>query len=1151
MMHNLRVFISSPNDVRPERIKAEHIISEIGEAYSDKFSIELLMWEQMALDAKESFQNNINHYLGQKPIDIAIFIVWRRIGTALGDGYLKDDGTPYTGTEYEYEIMSQSATISGKPLILFYRKNKEFQVNDANLIEAAQQKQALDKFLREKGFIQKTGSKASLIFSNTEEFAKSLKTHLINAIETIVGENIQEKSWEGNPYKGLRPFGIEDRRIYFGRDSIREDVSRAIIDNQQNYKEKCTFLIGESGSGKTSLVCAGVIPDIIERLQVEIPGISFKRVTPSELKTNLCDGFRNLVDSDENTLVFIDQFEELFTDVVASEVDRQEVLKIISNTTNKWRMIISIRNDYYTMFSRYPVFGELKNSGVAFDVPLMSDRQLTEIIDEPAKLAGAHWDIKDGLPLNKRLHNEAKYLRNLPLIEFALSELFDRRGEKNLLTYESYESIGGIVGAVTSYADGVFDGFNKKEKRAFYDIIGRLVNIQNSNGEYVISRRVVRQDELCLSDTHKLVISALIKAHLLVGDKDIEGLPVVTIVHEELLRSWRVVVDWIKENKNVLEQRDSIESRAQRWNQSGVQLSNQKRKRDTRDHRFLLKGTVFDAEFFLRKHESLCTPLSKEYIKKSILHTNRLKDGLAYVLLTVLVMFSWIMIFTSFDPWEGWLYFGAGVLLFGLSSSDFFYRVKGSESLLFDWLRVIGWGLFLGLSLILAIKNASDIDLLLLSLLAAWGSLFFVVQSLFNLIKQKRWAKEESESGLRGFFRKYETANRYANFFIWPALFGIIILWLSTSDLEQAKAYRSQANGLYKAFFELIDQQRTLRDDESLWLSSLYVDFVQNDDNYMNEVNLPDTITENAYNYARALYNIGLPYNSATFVNLGFESFNLLATFNLRLKCAMDLGEDKIAEHILEQFSSAGFDSIGDKTMDFSSRVWASEIIGRFDLALRIFQHVDLQSDENMYVNRAHASLFQKNIEEALCYYDSATLFLSKYDAILGPNRIDIKELIKNDYEVFAWNGINLYGCDQVCDRYGLALEPLYSNTMDTIVPDWLENHWVNKDFTTGFETYLRFFKNQSENDKPTLRCSVFDDEDDLSAVEIAQIHVKPIDGDRYCIETYTYQKNCLTRLLLTRLSNGISLQLLYNSNEDANSIFSRFEEKKIFQLDD
>lgn len=94
-MKNLRIFISSPGDVRQERLITKKVIAELNRIYGAYVHLEPIMWEDLPLEATSSFQQGIDYFVNEAPVDIAIFILWSRLGSTLGRSFLKTDGSEY------------------------------------------------------------------------------------------------------------------------------------------------------------------------------------------------------------------------------------------------------------------------------------------------------------------------------------------------------------------------------------------------------------------------------------------------------------------------------------------------------------------------------------------------------------------------------------------------------------------------------------------------------------------------------------------------------------------------------------------------------------------------------------------------------------------------------------------------------------------------------------------------------------------------------------------------------------------------------------------------------------------------------------------------------------------------------------------------
>ena len=122
----VRIFISSPGDVQPERAVARTVIDRLQRQYAGKLQLIPLLWEELPLEATASFQANIDKIVSPEGVDIAVFILWSRLGSPLGPEWRRPDGTPYTsGTAYEFDAMVAASRASGgKPAILAYVKEQ-------------------------------------------------------------------------------------------------------------------------------------------------------------------------------------------------------------------------------------------------------------------------------------------------------------------------------------------------------------------------------------------------------------------------------------------------------------------------------------------------------------------------------------------------------------------------------------------------------------------------------------------------------------------------------------------------------------------------------------------------------------------------------------------------------------------------------------------------------------------------------------------------------------------------------------------------------------------------------------------------------------------------------------------------------------------
>ena len=191
----VRIFISSPGDVFEEREKSREVIAELQRQYVD-LTLETVLWEDLSLPATASFQQTIDIVLVEKPIDVAVFILWSRLGSPLADNITRSDGSPYkSGTEREFDIMLEAFKQSDnrQPVILAYtRKDDEGFVdrfkneNPDRFRELVDQRDLAKEFVQE-NFHDSNGRNIRAYHSYPEptSFAQRLRVHLRNVLNEI------------------------------------------------------------------------------------------------------------------------------------------------------------------------------------------------------------------------------------------------------------------------------------------------------------------------------------------------------------------------------------------------------------------------------------------------------------------------------------------------------------------------------------------------------------------------------------------------------------------------------------------------------------------------------------------------------------------------------------------------------------------------------------------------------------------------------------------------------------------------------------------------------------------------------------------------------------------------------------------------------
>jgi conflict system STAND superfamily ATPase len=267
----LRIFISSPADVRPERLIANQVVQRLGREFSYHCRIEPVLWEREPLVVSSDFQAQIIH---PHDADIVVVVVWSLLGVPLPqDKYPGPiSGNPVTGTEWEFEDALASYRAKRTPELLLYRKKVD--VVGSLEDEVVVQTRLAQKRLVENFMIRWTRSADGAFtaafreFENADLFQHMLYEHLTELIlrKVTVSAGAPIRWHKGSPFRGLESFEVEHESIFFGRTRARNEL-RELLTRQVARGTPFVLVIGASGSGKSSLVKAGLLADL------RIPGM--------------------------------------------------------------------------------------------------------------------------------------------------------------------------------------------------------------------------------------------------------------------------------------------------------------------------------------------------------------------------------------------------------------------------------------------------------------------------------------------------------------------------------------------------------------------------------------------------------------------------------------------------------------------------------------------------------------------------------------------------------------------------------------------------------------------------------------------------------------------------------------------------------------
>jgi WD40 repeat protein len=437
-----------------------------------------------------------------------------------------------------------------------------------------------------------------------------------------------------NPYKGLRAFQESDSDDFFGREALVQKL----LDRLQELHPLARFLavVGPSGSGKSSVVKAGVIPAlrknaipasdkwfIVEMLPGlhpldEIESALLKiAVTPPVALSNLLRADekglgeavkRVLPDDAAELLLVIDQFEEVFTQV-ESENERTHILNslraAILDPASRLRVIVTLRADFYDRPLNYEGFGSLMRDRTEVVLPLSAE-ELQQAIAGPAERVGLLVEPALVAEMVSEIQDEPGAL---PLLQYALTEVFEKR-EGITLTLEAYRASGGALGALAHRAEELYQTFNEEQQATTRQIFLRLVTL--GEGTEDTRRRVLWAELIAIEGYDDTIMQDVLELYgkyrlLTFGADPQTREPTVEVAHEALIRQWQRLREWLNESRESVRLQRRLIAALSDWQNQG------------RDASFLASGTrLVQYESLLESTNLALTANEQTYIRASI-----------------------------------------------------------------------------------------------------------------------------------------------------------------------------------------------------------------------------------------------------------------------------------------------------------------------------------------------------------------------------------------------------------------------------------------------------------------------------------------------------------------------------------------------------
>ena len=611
---SFKIFLSSPGDVAEERALAEFVFRRLADEIADIAHLSFMIWEHEPLFGHTGFQQQIER---PSQSDLVVTILWSRLGTRLPSDYAPVKGEPApTGTEFEINDALASYALRGKPNLLIYRKmpGPQIGLGSKDFKERSEQYRRLDEFCR-KTFYDEQGvaTVAHHKFANSHDFERKLATHVRRWVDQVLHLPQSERFrpfWRGeSPFRGLQSFDAEHQAVYFGRSEAMSDLTRRIRDVEAaattEPAARLLLVQGMSGSGKTSLFKAGLLPRLVLRpvegiaqwislhlhpsesdpatrgtgalgvlasmLRQCVPAL-VRLGTTAELADELfsrpgaaASKIESAIAADAvaadiepsriRLLIYIDQLEEVFSNPAASVGEAPLIGAIVAlcHSPSIW-IAATIRSDFIHRLEAYPDLMQALGRNLSYTLLPPRPDELAEMIREPARAAGLTWEERDGVSLDKELLRDATdNPEALPLLEYTLAELYERR-EGRLLRWSQYG--GGLRGALISAADEVVDGAGGDVDTAFRDVMRELVGVGEDGAA---TRRYASLARFPTGSAARGLLDRLVARRLCVTtDEGLGDGPVTSLAHEALIRSWPRAQQWLQRETALLRVRDEL-----------------------------------------------------------------------------------------------------------------------------------------------------------------------------------------------------------------------------------------------------------------------------------------------------------------------------------------------------------------------------------------------------------------------------------------------------------------------------------------------------------------------------------------------------------------------------------------------------------------
>jgi WD40 repeat protein/adenylylsulfate kinase-like enzyme len=435
-----------------------------------------------------------------------------------------------------------------------------------------------------------------------------------------------------NPYQGLAAFGEEDADFFFGQQNFVNNLVEV------THKQPLVAVVGPSGSGKSSVVFAGLIPKLRKEgnwlIEIFRPGkepfvpLASALVRQLEPEAGETQQLREAVglagdmqqgkitlqqvvsrilerNSGKRLLLVADQFEELYTLCQVKEEQERfvnELLRAIAQ--ENITLVLTLRADFYGYVLSYR---PLRDALQEYTPQLLSSMKREEL-QAAIKLPAQKLEVQLEPRLTQRILDDVgEEPGNLPLLEFALTRLWEKQINREL-THQAYEEIGGVKKAIANHAGQVYKQLSEIQKKQAQRIFVQLVRPGEGTED---TRRVATRAEVGEDNWNLVSYLAGYPARLVVTGR-LEPEDTVEVVHEALIREWGTLREWMNTNREFRTWQERLKVALREW------------KNNNYDAAALLWGALLSvAEDWLRKRADEMTQEERDFIQVSVKERDR------------------------------------------------------------------------------------------------------------------------------------------------------------------------------------------------------------------------------------------------------------------------------------------------------------------------------------------------------------------------------------------------------------------------------------------------------------------------------------------------------------------------------------------------